>query len=165
MATEIQPVRTFLVLLGLAILAALLVSAVTGNDNKSGGTSLGNSIAAVMPSGALPNGTVSGDCGQESVPNPSQAHAADLHGDADVKNTGNIGITVTVTMTWPQLGSTPITMTKNGVRVDHGQTVPVPFDRPVDQNQLTNFKDWQDQQNEQGCTYTGAMINTFGDVH
>ena len=164
MATEVHPVRTFLVILGLAALAALLWSAVSGNDKHSG-TPLGNSIAAAMPSGALPNGTVSGDCGQVSVPNPSQVHAADLHGDAEVKNTGNIGITVTVTVTWPQLGRTPIKMTKNGVHVDHGQTAHVPFERPVNQNQLTNFKDWQNQQSEEGCTYNGTMINIFGAVH
>lgn len=167
MATEARrSFHTFLVILGAAFAVALLWAAVTGDHKtKSSGVPLGNSITSAMPSGALPYGTVSGNCSQASVPNPSQAHAADLVGDADVKNTGNIGITVTVTMTWPQLGQRPIAVTKHDVSVDYGQTASVSFNRPVDQNQLANFKDWQDKQNEDGCTYTGTMINTFGEVH
>jgi hypothetical protein len=125
----------------------------------------GNSITAAMPSGALPYGRVSGTCSHASVPDASQAHAADLVGHADVKNTGNVGITVTVTMTWPQLGQRPIAATKQGVKVDYGKTVSVSFNRAVNQQQLTNFKNWQDKQNENGCTYTGTMTNTYGDVH
>jgi hypothetical protein len=167
MASEARrPFQTFLVILGVAFVAALLWAAVTGDHNsKRSGVPLGNSITAAMPSGALPYGRVRGTCSHSSVPNPSQAHAADLVGHADVKNTGNIGITVTVTMTWPQLGQRPIAVTKHGVSVDYGDTASVSFSRPVDQHQLTNFKDWQDKQNEDGCTYTGTMINTFGDVH
>ena len=168
MATESRrrPFNTFLVILGVAILAAVLWNAATGNHNtKRSGVPLGNNITAPMPSGALPYGTVRGSCSHESVSNASQAHAANLVGHADVKNTGNIGITVTVTMTWPQLGQRPIAMTKQGVSVDYGQTESVSFSHPVDQKQLTNFKDWQDKQNEDGCTYTGTMASTFGGVH
>lgn len=167
MATEPRrPFRTFLVILGVAFAAALLWAAVTGNHKtRSSGVPLGNNITAAMPNGALPYGTVSGNCSQASVPNPSQAHAADLVGDVDVKNTGNIGITVTVTMTWPQLGHRPIAVTKHDVSVDYGHTASVSFNRPVDHDQLANFKGWQDKQNEDGCTYTGTMTHTFGDVH
>jgi hypothetical protein len=167
MAAEARhPFRTFLVILGVALAAALLWAAVTGDHtSKRSGVPLGNSITAAMPSGALPYGRVRGTCSHASVSNPSQTHAADLVGHADVKNTGNIGITVTVTMTWPQLGQRPIAVTKQGVKVDYGKTVSVSFNRAVNQQQLTNFKNWQDKQNEDGCTYTGTMTNTYGDVH
>ncbi|HEY3088298.1 MAG TPA: hypothetical protein VGJ59_09565 [Jatrophihabitantaceae bacterium] len=167
MAAEARhPFRTFLVILGVAFVAALLWAAATGDhQTKRSGVPLGNSITAAMPSGALPYGRVSGTCSHASVPDASQGHAADLVGHADVKNTGNIGITVTVTMTWPQLGQRPIAATKQGVKVDYGQTVSVSFNRAVNQQQLTNFKNWQDKQNEDGCTYTGTMTNTYGDVH
>jgi hypothetical protein len=167
MATEARrPFQTFLVIVGVAFVAALLWAAVTGDHRaKRRGVPLGNNITAAMPSGALPYGRVSGTCSHASVPNPSQAHAADLVGHADVKNTGNIGITITVTMTWPQLGQRPIAVTKHDVSVDYGQTASVSFNHPVNQSQLTNFNNWQDKQNEDGCTYTGTMINTFGDVH
>jgi alpha-L-fucosidase len=167
MAAEARhPFRTFLVILGVAFVAALLWAAATGDhQTKRRGVPLGNSITAAMPSGALPYGRVSGTCSHASVSNASQAHAADLVGHADVKNTGNIGITVTVTMTWPQLGQRPIAMTKSNVKVDYGQTTSVSFDRAVNQQQLTNFKNWQDKQNEDGCTYTGTMISTVGGVH
>jgi hypothetical protein len=167
MATEARrPFRTFLILLGVAFVAALLWAAVAGDPKtKRSGVPLGNNITAAMPSGAVPYGRVSGTCSQTSVSNPSQAHAADLVGHADVKNTGNIGITVTVSMTWPQLGQRPIAVTKQNVSVDYGDTVSVSFNHPVDQQQLANFNGWQDKQNEDGCAYTGTMIKTFGNVH
>jgi hypothetical protein len=166
LATEARPFRTFLVILGVAFAAAVLWAAVTGDHRtKRGGVPLGNNITAAMPSGALPYGRVSGTCSQASVSKPSQSHAADLVGHADVKNTGNIGITVTVTMTWPQLGQRPIAVTKHDVKVDYGQTTSVSFNHPVNQSQLANFQDWQDKQNEDGCTYTATMTKTFGDVH
>jgi hypothetical protein len=168
MATEARPrpVRTFLVILGVAFVAALLWAAVTGNNKaRRSGVPMGNTITAAMPSGAVPFGRVSGTCSHASVSDSSEAHAADLVGHADVKNTGNVGITVTVTMTWPQLGQRPISATKQGVNVDYGQTESVSFKHPVNQSQLTNFKDWQDKQNEDGCTYTATMTKTFGDVH
>ena len=34
-----------------------------------------------------------------------------------------------------------------------------------DQAQIASFKDWQDKHNEEGCTYSGTMTNTFGAVH
>ena len=167
MATEARrPLNTFLVLIGVAFLAAVLWAAATGHHNsKRSGVPLGNNITAAMPSGAVPYGRVRGTCSQASVSKPSSAHAADLVGHADVRNTGNIGITVSVTMTWPQLGQRPIAVTKQNVKVDYERTVSVSFSHPVNQNQLTNFKDWQDKQNEDGCTYTGTMISTFGGVH
>ena len=166
MAAEARhPFRTFLVILGVALVAAVLWAAVTGNHRTRRGVPVGNNITAAMPSGAVPYGRVTGTCSHASVSNPSQAHAADLVGHADVRNTGNVGITVTVTMTWPQLGQRPIAATKNNVNVDYGKTTSVSFTHPADQKQLANFKDWQDKQNEDGCTYTATMIKTFGDVH
>lgn len=168
MATEARrrPLNTFFVILGVAIAAALLWNLATGNrTSKRSGVPLGNNITAPMPSGALPYGTVRGSCSHANVSKPSQAHAADLVGHADVKNTGNIGITVTVTMTWPQLGQRPIAASKQNVSVDYGQTETVSFNHPVDQHQLANFNDWRDKQNEDGCTYTGTMTQTFGGVH
>ena len=167
MATEARrPFRTFFIILGVAFAAAVLWAAVTGDHStKRSGVPLGNNITAAMPSGAVPYGRVRGTCSHASVSNPSQAHAADLVGHADVKNTGNIAITVTVTMTWPQLGQRPIAVTKQNVSVDYGQTESVSFSHPVDQKQLANFKDWQDKQHEDGCTYNGTMASTFGGVH
>ena len=168
MATEVHPLRDFLVLLGLSVVTAVLWYAATGHhkhNSENSAVPLGNSVTVATPSGALPTGTVSGHCAQASVPKPSQGHAADMHGNANVNNTGNIGITVTVTMTWPQSGRAPIKMTKKSVRVDYGQTLSLPFNRPVNQAQLASFKDWQDHQNEQGCTYSGTITSTFGAVH
>jgi len=75
-----------------------------------------------------PDGTVTGTCAYElsSDLDNYETHAADLNAEVDAENTGNVGIVLTVTVTYPQLAHPSIVMTKK-VNVPYGQTVTVPF--------------------------------------
>ena len=92
------------------------------------------------PAEPAPDGTYTGSCDYELSDNMNNypAHAGDLNGEVDVENTGNVGIVLKVTISWPQLGHAPIAMHKT-VKVPYSGSLTVPFtpagvrvgDRPV----------------------------------
>lgn len=115
----------------------------------------------VVPS---PDGTVTGTCAYELSADYTNydVHAGDLNADVEAANTGNIGIVVKVTVTFPQLGHTAIAMTKN-VKVAHGATVTVHFTRVATGSEIDRLQSWQlGHADSDGCTYKGDVAKTFG---
>jgi len=116
---------------------------------------------AVVPS---PDGTVTGTCAYELSPDYTNydVHAGDLNADVEAANTGNIGIVVKVTVTFPQLGHTAITMAKN-VKVPNGATVTVHFTRVATGSEIDRLQSWQlGHADSDGCTYKGDVAKTYG---
>jgi hypothetical protein len=121
------------------------------------------------PPPAVPNpeGTVTGTCAYELTDdvNNYETHAADMNAEVDAENTGNIGLVLTVTMSYPQLAHQPIVMTKK-VKVPYGQTVTVRFTKPMTQSQITRLQDWQSGHDyDDGCVYKGTITDTYGSAH
>jgi len=125
------------------------------------------SEAPPPPATPDPAGTVTGTCAYElsSDLDNYETHAADLNAEVDVENTGNVGIVLTVTVTYPQLAHPSIVMTKK-VNVPYGQTVTVPFTRPITQSQVSRLQDWQSGHDfDDGCKYKGTIVDTYGPAH
>lgn len=182
--------RVTLIIAGaIAVIVVIAVAASAGSnkDKKTGAQHIATSTSASAstsssapapaveestseaPPAAVPNpdGTFSGSCDYELATDIDNydTHAGDLNGEVDVENTGNVGIVVKVTITWPQLGHTPIAMSKN-VRVAYGQAKTVPFTKPVGSAVIERLQSWQEGHDyKDGCTYNGKMTDTFGAVH
>jgi len=126
------------------------------------------SSTAEAPAPAVPNpdGTVTGSCAYELAADYSDTHAGDLNGEVDLENTGNVGIVLNVTITWPQLGHAPIKLGRQKVGVAYGQTVTVPFTRLATGSEIDRLQSWQaGHDNDDGCTYNGTIVDTFGAAH
>jgi hypothetical protein len=82
-------------------------------------------------------------------------------GSAKIKNTGNIGIVVTVTATWGQLGTAPIKVVKTArVPVNGSKTVQmtkVATSNQIDLQQAGNI-------GGQGCNVKVSISDEFGSV-
>ena len=114
-----------------------------------------------------PDATYEGTCDYELSTDFDnyETHAADLNGEVDVENTGNVSNVVRVKITWPQLGHAPIVMRKT-VKVAYGKTVTARFTQPVGQSEIDRLQSWQEGHNfKDGCTYGATITDTFGTVH
>jgi hypothetical protein len=123
-----------------------------------------NPTPEVFPS---PDGTYTGTCDYELSTDFDnyETHAADLNGEVDVENTGNVGIVIKVAIAWPQLGHAPIAMHKT-VKVPYGKTVTARFTQPIGQSEIDRLQSWQEGHDfKDGCTYHGTVLDTFGKVH
>lgn len=127
------------------------------------------SVTSEAPPAAVPepDGTVTGTCAYELATDVDtyETHAADLNAEVDAENTGNVGIVLTVTTSFPQLAHAPIVMSKK-VKVPYGRTVTVRFTRPINQSQITRLQDWQSGHDyDDGCVYKGTITDTYGAAH
>jgi hypothetical protein len=114
--------------------------------------------AAVVPS---PDGTFQGSCNYDLGSDPAGGTAT-ATGDIDATNTGNIGIVVRLTITWPQEGFSPLKMTRT-IRLPKGGEQDVQFHRPLSYDQISRLQDYQTGHGfKDGCTYKGEMTSTFG---
>lgn len=114
--------------------------------------------AAVVPS---PDGTFQGSCDYSLGDSPATGTAQAI-GDVDAVNTGNIGIVVKLTITWPQEGFAPLKLSKT-VRVPQGGDVDMQFHRPLSGDQVDRLQSYQSGHGyDDGCTYRGEMTDTFG---
>lgn len=165
--------------------AAFVVAAVVGSAASGGGkhpatVAASTAVAPVVAAPSTPEttteappptpdpaGTVTGTCAYElsSDLDDYETHAADLDAEVDAENTGNVGIVLTVTVTYPQLAHPAIVMSKK-VKVPYGQTVTVPFTRSINESQITRLQDWQTGHDfADGCTYRGSITDTYGPTH
>ncbi len=107
---------------------------------------------AVTPS---PDGTFQGSCNYDLGSDPANG-TAQATGDIDAVNTGNIGITVRLTITWPQEGFSPLSMSKT-IRLPRNGGQDVQFHRPLSYSQLSRLQDYQTGHDfKDGCTYGGT---------
>jgi len=111
-------------------------------------------------------GTAHGSCDYELATDISDydAHAGDLNGEVDAANTGNVGIVMDVTITWPQLAHPAISMHR-GVKVPAGQIRTVRFTKAVGGAVISRLQSWQEHHDfANGCTYDGRITGTYGPV-
>lgn len=109
-----------------------------------------------------PDGTFQGACDYTLGSDPVNGTAV-ATGDVTVTNTGNIGTIDKVSISWPQQGYSPLTMTKT-VRVPVGGENDVQFHMPLTSTQLDNLQNWQMGHTSDGCKYNASIIGTFGSV-
>jgi hypothetical protein len=160
--------NTFIVLGVLAVLGIIGgVASGGGSPAPSDGglnaaiASANASVQATQPAPSAapsPDGTYTGSCsytlGDNPAGNPGTAVAT---GEVDVVNTGNIGTTDTVTITWPQEGYAPLAM-HTVVDVAAGATLAVPFHMPLTSGQLDNLQAYQlGHDDADGCTYSATI--------
>lgn len=110
------------------------------------------------PPNADPSGTATGSC-DYTLGYPGLNH---LVGEVDERNTGNVGIRVRVTITWPQEGTRPVRVHRT-VKVAKGAMVVARFRKAVDGTVIDQLQSWQERHsNSDGCTYKSVMVSTFG---
>ena len=107
-----------------------------------------------------PDGTYQGACDYTLGNDPANGTAV-ATGDIQTTNTGNIGIVIKLTLTWPQQGYSPLSETKT-VSVPDGGSMDVQFNMQLTYDQLSNLQNWQSGHTDTGCTYTGTITGTFG---
>jgi hypothetical protein len=80
--------------------------------------------------------------------------------DANLTNTGNIGVVVSVKASWTQVGTKPIVMTKT-IKVPTGAKRRVAFTKQVGQNEidLIQSADYNHQ-----CKVVATITDTFGEA-
>lgn len=119
-----------------------------------------HSSPAATPS---PDGTYQGACDYDLGDNPAGGTGA-ATGDIDTTNTGNIGIKIRLTITWPQEGYASLSQSKT-VRLAPGHESDVMFHLPLSYDQLDRLQNWQaDHDYKDGCTYAGKITGVFGAV-
>jgi hypothetical protein len=154
-------------------LAVLIVAGVVGTalsgGHKSPGSAAGtpakvttapSSSAPPPPPTPNPAGTITGSC---DVSLSSSLYGQNyLTAEVNADNTGNIGTTVRVHVSWPLQGFAPITQTRT-VRVAAGATSQVEFHAAVSQDQVSEFQDEQlAASGSDPCHYGGTMTGTWG---
>lgn len=79
--------------------------------------------------------------------------------DANITNTGNVGVVVSVRASWTQVGTKPVTMTKT-IKVPTGAKRRVAFTKQVGQNEidLIQSADYNHQ-----CKVVASITDTFGE--
>jgi hypothetical protein len=146
-----------------AVAAAALLSAGCGMpDSKSGVATPPDMSSVPDRNNPNPETEVTGTC-DYSLSDTSGGQNF-FTGEAGVKNTGNIGLKVRVTATWPQYGFDPLSVKKT-ISVDYKQTVTMRFRRPASPTQTLRYQSWQERHEyKSGCTYKGKILSTYGGV-
>jgi hypothetical protein len=155
---------------GFIVVISVVSAALSGPAHKAAApqqsTSAPSQAAATTAPAAAPSpdGTFTGSCNYTLGDSPSTGTAM-ATGDINVENTGNVGIVTKVTITWPQEGFSPLSLTKT-VRVPYGGSLDVQFHRPLTGTQVDNLQNYQlGHAGDDGCTYNGSMVGTFGAAH
>jgi hypothetical protein len=165
--------RTAAIISGAAIAGIIAIAVAAGGSNPkptavtapAATHSASQAAAPAHPQAAAPSpdGTYQGACNY-TLGNDPVGGTAVATGDVQVMNTGNIGTIVKVSISWPQQGYSPLSMTKT-VQVPSGQTNDVQFHRPLSQDQLSNLQNWQTGHGfSDGCTYDATITGTYGTV-
>jgi len=87
-----------------------------------------------------------------------------LVADAELRNTGNIGINVNVKAVWKQAGSGPIIKVKH-VRVGYGHHRAIHFKVPITQGQVDAYQSAPGYFNNSACGVNATIISNFGRTH
>jgi hypothetical protein len=163
-----------LLLIGAGGLAALIViiiavAVATGGSEPAKITTSPGTPAVTAPATRAPvatpspDGTFRGSCDYTLGDSPATGTAAAI-GDIDATNTGNVGIVVRLTITWPQEGYPPLSMSKT-VRLTYGGEQDTQFHRPLSYDEITRLQSYQTGHDyADGCTYHGVVTGTFGAV-
>lgn len=79
-------------------------------------------------------------------------------GSVDVTNTGNVDVTVEVTINWRQVGYEPITMTTTAT-VGVGEAAVVQFHHDVSMAEISRIQSWLGS-HSQLCTYDSTVLTS-----
>jgi hypothetical protein len=121
---------------------------------------------APSPAAPDPHAELDGSCDYELSTNINdyERHAGDLAAEVSVTNTGNIGVVITVTISWPQYGRKPI-LGSRSVRVAVEQTVTVQFTRVATSPEISRLQSAMEHDDyELNCDYDGRITDMFGGV-
>jgi hypothetical protein len=151
---------------GLVVLIIVLALAGAGAKPKPVNATPAASVAATPvytpAASAQPQGTYTGSCSY-TLGNDGQTYVAT--GEVDLVNTGNVSTTDKATITWPQEGYAPLSVTRT-VNSPYGATTPVPFSLALTYTQISNLQNWQTGHSfADGCTYNATIITTYGPMH
>jgi hypothetical protein len=87
-----------------------------------------------------------------------------LVADAELRNTGNVGIKVNVKAVWKQAGSNPIVKVK-GIRLGYGHHRAVHFKLPISTDQVDAYQSAPGYFNDNACSVNATITSNFGRVH
>jgi hypothetical protein len=161
-----------------ALLALAAASLLTGcGTEKTGSLTTGTAASGGSASTAEPSATTD----PEPAPAPDAdgkfTHSCDmllnsdfessvsgwLVADAEVRNTGNVGIKLNVKAVWKQAGSNPIIKVKR-VRLGYGHHRAVHFKLPVSTDQVDAYQSAPGYFNDNACSVNATITTTFGRV-
>jgi hypothetical protein len=84
--------------------------------------------------------------------------------DAELRNTGNVGIKLNVKAVWKQAGSNPIVKVKK-VRLGYGHHRAVHFKVPISTGQVDAYQSAPGYFNDNACSVNATITSTFGRTH
>jgi hypothetical protein len=87
-----------------------------------------------------------------------------LVADAELKNTGNVGVKVNVKAVWKQAGSNPIVEVKK-IRLGYGHHRAVHFKLPLSTDQVDASQSAPGYFNDNACSVNATITSNFGRVH
>ncbi len=157
-----------------AAAAALLLTAC--GTEKTGSLTTGTAASGGAASTAEPSATTE----PAPAPNPDGkfTHSCDmllnsdfessvsgwLVADAELKNTGNVGLKFNVKAVWKQAGSNPIVKVKH-VRLGYGHHRAVHFKVPISTDQVDAYQSAPGYFNDNTCSVNATITSNFGRVH
>ena len=155
-----------------ATAAALLLTGC--GTEKTGSLTTGTTRttgASAEPSGttepaasAKPDGKFTHSCDMLLNSNFESSVTGWLVADAELRNTGNVGITVNVKAVWKQAGSNPIVRVKK-VRIGYGHHRAVHFKLPITQDQVAAYQSAPGYFTNGACSVKGTITSNFGRTH
>ena len=158
-----------------AAAAGLLLTACgtekTGSLTTAASASGGGSASTAEPSGTTepapapnPDGKFSHSCDMLLNSDFESSVSGWLVADAELRNTGNVGITVNVKAVWKQAGSNPIVRVKK-VRIGYGHHRAVHFKLPITQDQVAAYQSAPGYFTNGACSVKGTITSNFGRTH
>jgi hypothetical protein len=153
-----------------ALAAALLVTA-CGSEKTGKLTTSGGGASTAQPSGTTepaaspqPDGKFTHSCDMLLNTDFNSSTSGWLVADAELRNTGNIGININVKAVWKQAGSNPIVKVKH-VRIGYGHHRAVHFKLPITQGQVEAYQSAPGYFNDNACSVNATITSNFGQVH
>jgi hypothetical protein len=158
----------------LSVTAAALLLTACGTE-KSGtlttGAAASGAVSAAEPSGttepapaASPDGKFTHSCDMLLNSDFESVVSGWLVADAELKNTGNVGIKVNVKAVWKQAGSNPIVKVKK-VRLGYGHHRAVHFKVPISTDQVDAYQSAPGYFNDSACGVNATITSNFGRTH
>ncbi len=153
-----------------AMFAVLVLATGCASATKAAGTAGRSSLPTSDPTSPstptkAPAAKYGHSCDLDLNSNYGQSPTGWLVGDAELHNTGNVGVMVRVKATWKQAGSRPITATKK-TRLGYKKRHAVHFKIPVDQNQVDATQSAPGYLGGGGwCGVRATLVSTYGPAH
>lgn len=162
--------KGFLKLAPASVVALALFAGCATTSAKTAGTGGGalpasSASSASSPPAKQPDAKYNESCDMDLNSDYLGSPTAWLVGDAELHNTGNVGVVVRVKATWKQAGSGPITATKK-MRLAYKKRHAVHFKLPIGQNQVDAVQSAPGYLGSgHWCGVKATLVSTFGAAH